>query len=175
MAADSGFEIDGTTYEVPSLDTFNMDESQVLFDYAKLALEDFVDPHPDLTETEKEAFLAERAEKLKNPALLRSLAHVAYQRGNPDVKAADVRVLMGKQNSVSILADFLAGGEGDDSLPPVSTTEPEQPSPSEVVSNTSSSGERSPNGLGALDEVLGSTTDGKSGTSSTSAPKLSAA
>ena len=32
MAAETGFIIDGTTYEIPSLDTLTMDEAQVLCD-----------------------------------------------------------------------------------------------------------------------------------------------
>jgi len=116
VAAETGFMIDGALYEVPSLDTFTMDEAQVLYDYSGLTIEDFA-----VLEDEDEN---EQVDRLKNPGFMRALMHIAYQRGNEKLAPAKVRALIGSANLLSSY-EHLAVGE-DDALPPESTTEPEQ-------------------------------------------------
>ncbi len=135
MAAETGFMIDGTMYEVPDMGTFTMDEAQTLYDYSGLGLEDFASP-----EDETDDDMKERERKLRNPGFLRALMHIAYQRGNPQERSARVKALIGAANIISALEN-LAGDEPeaeDDGLPPVSTIEPEQSSLSGSIENDGS-------------------------------------
>lgn len=161
MAAETGFDIDGTVYPVPELDSFDMDEAQVLYDYSGLIIEDFVQLPPDASDEERE----QREQKLKNPGLIRSLMHVAYQRGNPKAKPAKVRELVGKAN---IIASYngLLGEEGEEELPPASTTEPVPQSQNEPVISNESSGDASTNASAQQDDTLVITGTGRSDTSS---------
>lgn len=143
---ESGFEIDGATYPVPTFETFTMDEAQILYDYSGLAIEDFVSADPDASEEEQEAHEAAILQKAKNPAFKRALAHIAYQRGNPTVKATRVKEIVGRANMVDI-ALGLAGEDEDESPPdetatPVIPTPPSEPpsSPSEASASSVSSG-----------------------------------
>lgn len=88
-AREAGFVIDGRDYDIPTIDSLNMDESCVLYDYAGLALDDFA-----VDEDDDDA-VAEVSRKLRNPAFVKALLHIAYQRGNPDAKPATVEKLVG--------------------------------------------------------------------------------
>ena len=145
MPDESGFVIDGRTYPVPTLDTFTMDEAQVLYDYAGLALEDFGPAHPSWPKEEQDAHEAGVLHKAKNPAFKRALVHVAYARGNPTESLATVRAIAG---NVNILEATLALFGGDDDNPPVTTdsqNEPESENGSSQTSRQSDSGSPSSN------------------------------
>lgn len=155
MAAETGFIIDGTRYEVPTLDTFTMDEAQVLYDYSGLGIEDFVPiaeppaPPDNADQDAKAAYdelLAARDgelealnRKLRNPGFLRALVHVAYQRGNPKFTPQRVREAVGASDHTQNWVAFIEEGLGDETVPPALTTEQTPSSPrSSVVSNESS-------------------------------------
>ena len=133
MDAETGFDINGTIYPVPPLDTFDMDEAQVLYDYSGLTLEDFAED-ADETPEDREA----RERKLKNPGFMRTLMHVSYQRRHRELKRQDVERLIGSANILQAYASLSADVE-DESLPPGQTTDPQPSSESgSVVSSTSS-------------------------------------
>lgn len=133
MAAETGFLIDETFYELPSLDSFTMDEAQILYDYSGLTLEDFVDAD-------------EADKKFKNPGLLRALMHVAYQRGNPRMNTSRVKTLVGAASLVSAMEQLAEGtvAAEDDAGPPVSTLEPAESSQTRPDDSSESSGNPSP-------------------------------
>jgi hypothetical protein len=167
VAAETGFMIDGQLYEVPGWDTFTMDEAQVLFDYTGFTIED-VAADPDETDEAKE----ERTERFKNPGLLRAFMHIAYQRGNKDVKPARVKTLIGSANLLDSLEAFASKKDGEDEegdeSPPVSTTEPAPSSPSRPVEQNTSSGSGSETSSDQQDETQERTGTIESDMSSTS-------
>lgn len=135
MTDEVGFEIGGRTYPVPELDSFTMDEAQLLFDYAGVAIEDFALADPDASEGERARHEERMIDKVRNPAFKRALVEIAYQRGNPKTSRADVRELISGVNMLEVLAGFAdaENAEGDDASPP---DEPEStPPPSEQSSS----------------------------------------
>lgn len=173
MAAETGFLIDGRHYPVPSIDTFTLDEAQVLYEYSGLAIEDF------LTEDDSQR-------NGKNPGLVRALMHVAYQRGNPRLAYGKVRELVGSFNAAeaiaSVYASLLADMEAADDVPLESTSEPNRPSSSSSLENersTSNTGEKrgsgSPTGSDEPDETPAPTGVLRSVTSAISPQEISAA
>lgn len=158
MAAETGFNIDGNFYEVPPLDSFDMDEAQVLYDYSGLALEDFISP-PDNT---PEDDLSAREQRLKNPGFVRALIHIAYQRGNPDMKPSAVKDAVGHANMLDAYTAMasVALEDGEPEVPPALTSEPPGSSPSGPLENDSlnakqpvNGGEGSTNGSDAQDRI----------------------
>jgi hypothetical protein len=121
---DSGFNIEGRHYPVPDMGTFTMDEAQTLWDYSGLGLEDFSVPE-DESEEEHEV----RMRRYRNPGFLRALMHIAYQRGNPEVRATRVRALISNANVIAAFEGLL-GVEEDDADPPAMTSAPGQSLPS---------------------------------------------
>lgn len=164
MAAETGFMIDGREYEIPTIDTFTLDEAQILYDYAGLTLEDFM--------TDETADVVGVDAKLKNPGFIRALLHVAYQRGNPHANPARVRALAGAANLVMTLARFDDSEEGED-RPPAPTTEPNESSPKSSVDSNQNSGSPSADDSGGQVVQLAPTTDGSS-PHSESTPTVSA-
>lgn len=141
MAAETGFLIDANMYEIPSIDTFNLDEAQILYDYCGLTIEDFDE-------------IDEGDPKFKNPGFIRALMHIAFQRGNPTISTARVETLVGSANLLSTYEQLVeanaaalaeAEQEEADALPPASTSEPDessQPDSLEKPSTTGSSDEK---------------------------------
>ena len=180
MAAEteSGFLIDGVLYEVPTLDTFDLDDAQVLYDYTGLAVEDF------LVQPESEDETREMAQRFKNPGLIRALVHIAYQRKHPKMPAAQVRKIIGKVNQFEALMAFVGQNpeEAPNESPLASTSEPAGSSQSGPLDNESSTPPT--NGSGGSDSenvsdlpaaVLARTTASRSATSSTLDRGISAA
>lgn len=124
-ANESGFLIDDKHYPVPSVFSFSNDEAQLLWDYARLTIQDFLDDEAD-----------ER--QFDNPGVMRTLMHVAYQRGNPEMRPAKVRELIGGVTVWTALAGLVAADEeqeDEESLPPASTSEPDRSSETRPLEN----------------------------------------
>lgn len=179
---ESGFLINDIRHEIPTLDTFTMDEAQVLYDYSGLAIEDFMSLAPlpkDADEETQEAWAEERAEldgKLRNPGFLRALMHVAYQRANPNLSAAKVKTQIGTADLMTNFAEFLESGvDEDDADPPESTTKPEPSSPKSLVESNDPSGKSSEPSSEEQGGQAEPTTTGDSDTSLASALTSSAA
>lgn len=153
----TGFEIGGRMYDVPTLDTFDMDEAQVLYEYAGCVLEDFVQADPESSEEEQRKHEEAVLRRAMSPGFKRALVHVAYQRGNRDVSPSKVREIAGKVNMLETTLTLYGGEES----PP----ETETPSQSELSSvsatsptwMSSDSGKVSPNILALRDETLAPT------------------
>jgi len=169
---ESGFEIDGARYPIPTFETFTMTEAQVLYDYSKLAVEDFAPADPDSSAEEQKAWEDEIIRKAKNPAFKTALAHIAYQRGNPDTSASVVKELVGKANMLGIALALADTAEGSDPTPS-SPQEPERPPDTRTPERSSDSGALSGNGSDAPAEIPGPIGIGPSDTSPTSVPASS--
>ena len=138
--ADPGFEINGTFYEVPRLDTFDLDEEQILFDVAGMVQIDFVPAHPEASDEEKQLLERAMMARIRDPRFKRALAHIAYRRKNPDVGFDEIQERMGKVNSLEVELAILGGDEED---PPAVS------SPSEPESKKSSNGSSKPEDSGS--------------------------
>lgn len=126
---ETGFIIDGKTYPIPTLDTLNMDEAQILYDYSGLTIEDFA---PAGEDEDEEEILAARVQKAKNPAFLRALMHIAYLRGNPQAKAPYVKTVLGAINQMDVIEQYLLAAEqlqkeDEQQVPPAEEVEAEPP------------------------------------------------
>lgn len=167
----AGFEIDGQRYEVPRLDTFTLDEAQVLYDVAKVVLEDFAPLHPESPDEEKTLHEASILMRIRNPAFTRALVHVAYLRKHPD--AEDVSFVVGNVNALDASIALI---RGDDSPPAQSS--PSEPELSNSGSETSPS-TGSGNGSGSYSDgqvvTLVPTGTGESATSSPPSPATTSA
>jgi len=150
---ESGFVIDGKTYLIPTLDTFNMDEGQVLYDYSGSVVEDFAPADPRSSKDEQDEHERQILKLAKSPGFKKALLHVAFARGNPQESQSKVREIVGQ---VNILEATLALYGGDDESPPEVTPSPIElvkPSASETPSNGSASGGLSPSDSDPPDEI----------------------
>jgi hypothetical protein len=145
----AGFEIDGARCPVPTLDSFTIDEAQVLYDYANLVLEDFAPAHPDASDEEREKHDQGLLAKVRNPGFKRALMHVALQRANPDMPAKTVEQHVGRANALDAAVSMIGGDVEDPTLG--SQKQPSPGSDSRTLSPPSGSGSRSANGSGEPD------------------------
>lgn len=125
---ESGFIIDGTAYDVPTLDTFSMDEAEILYKCSGLTLEDFAVDEEDPEASEQ------LIKNIRNPGFIRALMTVAYIRGNPGISQARASSVIGKANLLDAIKEF---AEADADPPELTrtTNEPDEP----VASSESSS------------------------------------
>src|SRR5574337_617209 len=96
--ADSGFVIDGITYEVPTLDSFTMGEAKILYLCSGLSLEDFA-----VDEEDAEAS-ARLKRNVRNPGFIEALMRIAYLRGNPGITDSKAESVVSKANLVEALS-----------------------------------------------------------------------
>lgn len=142
--AEAGFEIEGEVYEVPRLETFDLDEEQILYDVAGVVQLDFVPAHPDASEEEKEFVQRAMMARIRDPRFKRALAHVAYRRRYPEAAFDDVAIRIGKMNALD--AELAIFGEAD--ADPPAKSSPSEPE-SETSSSEPSNGEASGNPSGS--------------------------
>lgn len=152
VETESGFLVGGRIYPIPTLETFNMQEARVLYDYSGLTLEDFVPPDPDVDDVEEKA--AELAVKTKNPAFLMALLHIALQRGNQDWKPEKVKKLTEQSNLIATVEGLVDEEDAKDDTPPP-TVAPDSLRMNEQLGSSPRSSEDS-NGNSGLDSKQGS-------------------
>lgn len=163
---DAAFEIDGNTYAIPELDTFDMDEAEILFDYSGCVLEDFAPADPDAPEEEQEQHVQGQLAKVRNPRFKRALVHVAYRRAHPDLADAEVRAATGKANMLDVTINLFRGDADPQNS---SQKQPERKTGISQPGSPVTSGSISPDGSEApasLPESIGT------GGSDTSVPRL---
>lgn len=153
MAAETGFDINGTVYEVPTLDSLDNDECVILYEYSGLVQEDFI---PLADETEEETQERNQAQ-MKHPGFWKALMHIAYRRQHRELTDKKVKELVGKVNRMEALAALGSDVEEADDSPPVLTSEPPESSQSDSLENDSlnvkpsvNGGDGSTNGSDAL-------------------------
>lgn len=172
--AEAGIEIDGERYEVPSLDSLDMDECQILYDLAGIVQEDFVPLHPDSAEEEKILHESAILMRIRNPAFKRALVHIAYHRVHPELGRHEIEGLIGKLSGLDVTIAMLRGDEEEDPQKS-SPNEPENTSDTSETSNSPDSGKPSGSGSGARVVLLGPIGTGKSGMSSQESDLLTSA
>jgi hypothetical protein len=167
---ESGFLIDDKLYPVPSVFSLTNDEAQILWDYSGLTIQDFLDEDAD-----------ER--QFDHPGVMTTLMHVAYQRGNPDMKPKKVRELIGGVTRWKAMTGLVAADDEpeEDEIPLALTSEPDSPSERRPLENDNSNkrstgtpGNGSPNGSGEPVSHHTPTGVSRSVTRPTSAPVTSA-
>jgi hypothetical protein len=157
-----GFTIEGKVYPTAPMQDWDMDESQILYDYTGLALEDF-SPDPDLPPEDR---YQEILLYMKNPGFVRTLLHIAYRRGNPTLKEDKIREVVGRVNAMKAITEFIEANEKDDAGPPASTTEQEKPSANGSVDSNATSGSSSTTASDEPDDHPVNIGTGRSATSS---------
>ena len=138
--ADSGFVIDDVNYDVPTLDSFDMNEAQILYDTSGLALEDFAvdDGDPDA--------VAELQKNIRNPGFIRALMTVAYIRGT-GASRKKAEAVIGQANLIGAIKSFAESVEVD-ADPPTTPSAQHDPFVG-AESRNDPSGQSSSNGSGA--------------------------
>jgi len=107
--AEPKFVIQGSDYPVPEWISFTMDESEILYDKAKMTLDQ---ADEDLVFT---------------PGLLSALMLIAYMRGNPGVSRKNAERVIGAV-ALADAIEHLAGDEEEEDAGPPS------PAPNEIAS-----------------------------------------
>lgn len=145
--ADSGFLIDGQTYEVPDLETFNMDEAMILYDNSKLGLEDFA-----LDEDDPKS--AEQLKKnLLHPGYVRTLMTVAYLRGNQGLGREKAEAVIGGSSWFDAYQSYAEKIKAADAGPPEMTPEPEGDADGTTSTSSGHSGDGSTSGSAEPGEI----------------------
>jgi len=138
------FKVNGKEYEIPTLDTFTLNEAIVLHQYSGLTLDELEDVDG------------------LHPGVIASLLHVAIQRGEPSLKPSVVRQMVESVNLVALL----------ESLPEAATdSPPEQTLPSSESSDGSESS--SGDGSSTASDDPASTTPPPTGTPGSATPQIS--
>lgn len=140
------FKVDGTEYEMPSLDSLTMDETIMLERHSGMTLESF-QPGDDLP-----------------MGAVKGLIVIGIMRANPAAKERDISAQVGAIKMAE-LDELAVPEEGADPLADSSETEPE---PSSEISGTDG-----PNGSAPTPEVLPLHSSGRqpSATGATSDPQ----
>jgi hypothetical protein len=161
----AGFPIAGSVYPIPPLDTLTMDESQIMYDYSGLTLEEFAPAHPESPSDVQSIYEDGVLEKARNPAFKRSLLHIALRRGEPDMPDSEVRGHVGRANALDTALALLSRQPSEDPTPG-SPNEPSSNDDSKPPSRPSDSGSPSPNGSDEPASLPAHTGTGESATSS---------
>lgn len=136
----TGFDISGEVYEVPTLDSFDMDEAQILYDLSGVILEDFIPAPLDAPDVEKEAHYQLQLVRVRNPSFRRTLVHVAYRRKHPDYDYDELDKAIGKMNATDVsIAVLTRGDEPDPSMSSPKSSDSEKNGSETSESSTSGS------------------------------------
>lgn len=144
---EAGFEIGGERYSVPPLDSFDLDEAEILYEVSGFLLEDLEPAHPEWTAEDKRKHVDELLRKIGNPKFKKALAHIAYRRRHPDVTFELGQQAAGKVNSLEITIAFIRGDAEDPSTsqkPQGSSESSSEPSKPEDSGSPSVSGSGAP-------------------------------
>jgi hypothetical protein len=161
-----GFEIDGKTYAVPTIDTFDIAEARILKRYSGVVLEDFAPPHPEASDREVAAHARKMESLLFDPDFKAAFAHIAYRRGNLERDFEEIQGIVEKLSLVDVTMVLFAE---DDAGPPEmmdSPSEPESENDSSSPSSSSDSGSPSSSDSGPRVRSLRPTGTSESDTSS---------
>ena len=161
---DRTFELDGETYELPLISTFNLDEERILYVYADVVIQDLMPVDPGLPDDEKMIELARQIRRFRNPDLKRAVAHVAYRRKHPEKSQEEIEKTLGGVNALAL--DIAMYAEVDEDPPNDSQTSSSSEKSENGHSNQSSSGSPTASTSPSPDLSLVTTGTIESGTSS---------
>ncbi len=80
--------VEGTPYVLPSLDTFDLDEAIILYDYSGLTFDQV---------WELEGL---------HPGVIKTLLHVAMLRSDPSLRDRDIRETIGRVNMMEMMSEL---------------------------------------------------------------------
>lgn len=164
-----GVEVDGETYQLPTLDTITLDEERVLFIYSDTVVRDFIPAHPEVSDEEKKSYERLQLLKLRDPNFKKALAYIALLRAKPELDEAERRAKAGRVNALDADIAMLWGDED----PTQSSQKPlENKSNTSEPSSSTDSGSSTKNGSDHQEETLVSTGTSESETSSPGAPRI---
>lgn len=137
--------VNGRQYELVTLDDLTLDEAIVVWEYAKMSL----DQIPDL-----EGF---------HPGVIAALIHVSVARAEPGELAKTIRQTVGRIKVAELQSVFVEISEEVEELPPPTAPEPSSPSAA-TGAGSSPTGEPPPaanpgNGSGSPGSATGATSD----------------
>lgn len=159
-----GIEIRGKRYQLPTLDTFTLNEERVLFLYADCVVRDFIPAHPDASDEDKEKFERLQILRFRNPDFKRGLAFVSLKRDDPGLEDDAAWELAGEANALEV--DIAAlWGDGPDPQT-TSQKQPESTTPISEPSRSTDSGRSTMSGSVPVDVSLTSIGTSESDTSS---------
>jgi len=127
------FEIAGAEYPIPPLASFTMDEAVVFYNACGYPIE-------DLWLIPADEDLEAQLEKLRNPAVVKTLLHVAYRRGHPDVSDKQIAKTVGQVPLAVALAAFIPDDDEVPAVPLERTIEPNESSKRSSLDAPRSSG-----------------------------------
>jgi hypothetical protein len=163
VAAETGFTIDGTIYEVPDLESLRMGERHILFDLCGYVQEDLVAEDGETEEAHRR-----RVQKImRHPGFMEAWMLIAYLRGKPGVSREEAQRVISETNYLSAVATM---GDDEEEVPLASTTEPAEASGSGPVVSSNSSGDDSTND--SASQVDGPTPIGTSRSATSFPPSL---
>lgn len=155
----SGFQIGGAYYDVPRLETFDLDEEQILYDISGLVQMDFVTAHPEATDEVKAAVDLRILTAVRNPAFKRALIHIAYRRKHRDKTFEEIASLVGRVSAVDSEAALIRAEQSPPA--PSSPTQPESKRSTSDPSSSSDSGKASESDSDGAAEILPLTGTGR--------------
>ena len=123
--AEAKFVINGRDYEIPGIDTFNLDEAMVLYHYSKLTLDQVADLEG------------------VHPGVVAALLHVGIARAEPDARLKDIEKVVRAVSVMELIEKMEAATDDDAVDPPAAETAqpPIEPAPEATGENGSSGGE----------------------------------
>lgn len=101
---DAKIAINGVEYSVPTADTFDLDEAEILWTYSQRTV-------PELVLESGRIF---------EPGVLKAVLHIAVRRADPTADVEQIRKAVGAVNVYSFIESLAALAEEDDAGPPVS-------------------------------------------------------
>lgn len=131
-----GIEIGGERYELPTFDSFDLDEAEILYEIAGVIQEQFAPLHPETPDEEKDQKLQRELRMIADPKFKRALVHIAYRRRHPDADFSNINLIVGKVNALDVTMEFLRGDES-----PPAQSSPKQQDDKSNTSMTSKSGD----------------------------------
>ena len=127
------FEIAGAEYPIPALASFTMDEAVVFYQANGYPVE-------DLWLIPDDADVDERLDKLRNPAVVKTLLHVAYRRSHPELTDKQIEKTVGQVPLAVALAAFIPDEDEVPDVPLERTSEPSESSRRSSLDEPTSSG-----------------------------------
>jgi hypothetical protein len=169
-----GVTVDGREYPLPTFESITLDEERLMYLYADCVIRDFIPPHPDLADEEKEAYRRLQLIRWRDPNFKKALVAIALRRAHPDMTHEDRDA---KAGSVRGIEADIAMLWADDDDPPAESSQ-KQPEPKRSTSETSSStdsGSNTTSGSDPAGESRETTGTSESDTSSPGAPPIALA
>ena len=102
--AEAKFVINGRDYDIPGIDTFNLDEAMVLYHYSKLTLDQVADLEG------------------VHPGVVAALLHVGIARAEPDARLKDIEKVVRAVSVMELIEKMEAATDDDAVDPPAAET-----------------------------------------------------